>query len=121
MNLVKAASALSIPVDIAKDLRKEAMVLHSWYTREANGLDYNEEKGCWEEHWEIISAFGHQDGWVKVRDLESGAKRRIKAICERFGLKYYILTDPRGAALWVSSSVELNDLNYHVAGTPFYK
>lgn len=121
MDLVKAASALSIPVDIAHDLRKEAMVLHSWYVREANGLDYNEEKGCWVEHWGTVSSLGYQDGWTKVRDLESGAKRRIKAICDRFGLKFYILTDPRGAALWVSSSVELDNLNYHVAGTSFYK
>ncbi len=37
-----------------------------------------------------------------IRDLEAGAIKRIKTICQRNGLHYYVQTDPRGGVLYLS-------------------
>jgi hypothetical protein len=46
-----------------------------------------------------------------VRDRETGARRRIASICDRLGLSYYIQTDPRGCALYVSDQT-ITDSDY---------
>ena len=61
--------------------------------------------------------------WERVPDRERGAIKRIEAICKKYGeryapdgtpLKYYHQSDPRGAALYISSPHpgSMNDVNY---------
>jgi hypothetical protein len=52
---------------------------------------------------------------TRVADREKGAHKRIAERCERLGLKYYIQTDCRGLALYLSRE-EINDQNYNSIG-----
>ena len=45
-------------------------------------------------------------------DRETGALKRVRAICKTHGLHFYHQTDPRGAALYVHSE-PLTDSDYN--------
>lgn len=99
--------SLGFTSDEADTLRRISMTLHRWHEREC-GTD----NGCIERdeatgkcYWR--STYGGQP--YPVRDLETGARKRLAAILEarnRRVTKYgfidaYIQTDPRGAALYI--------------------
>jgi hypothetical protein len=48
---------------------------------------------------------------VNVADRESGALKRVVATCAKNGLQYFVQTDPRGPALYVSTE-KLFSANY---------
>lgn len=50
-----------------------------------------------------------------IADRETGALKRIKAVCERLGINYYHQGDPRGCALYVSK-MAMNGSNYSSNG-----
>lgn len=56
---------------------------------------------------------------VRVRDRETGARKRVEDVCARNGLHFFVQTDPRGAALYVSRE-PLDDQNYSSAGVAMY-
>lgn len=53
----------------------------------------------------------------RIPDLESGALRRVAAICDNLGLHWYHQTDPRGCALYIATE-PLSDQNYSTRGVP---
>lgn len=53
-----------------------------------------------------------------IPDRETGALRRLQAVCIENGLDYHYQTDPRGCAVYVAATA-LNDSNYTV-GVPCY-
>lgn len=48
---------------------------------------------------------------TRIADRETGALKRIKAVCDRLGLHFYHQGDPRGCALYVSRET-LTGSNY---------
>lgn len=98
-------------------LRRDALRLRAWFTRECNGLQRDEVTG---KPFETIETFygvlaGQKYGHVHynfVPDLETPARARIAATCTRLNLWHYIQTDPRGASLYVND-VPLDDSTYN--------
>ena len=102
MNIAKAAERLNIPQTVVVALRRDALRLRSWFTRECNGLERDTETGKCHEHWGYSTRTGYVEGWRDVADLETPARARIAKICAEHGLRHYVQTDPRGASLYVS-------------------
>jgi len=98
-------------------LRRAELTLHRWHEQEC-GID-NGNGGT------VVISRGDEDGkpyrsihgrlghicTYPVSDLEAGAIRRVEDVCKSLGLYYYVQTDPRGAALFVSDS-PISDNNY---------
>lgn len=88
-------------------LRRAEMVLHRWCERECNGEIQRDE--------DTDKPFGYyganRDSKYPAHDLEKGALKRIKDICEAKGIYFFYQQDPRGCALYVSKE-PLNDANY---------
>src|SRR5512146_2165723 len=100
----------------AESLRRISMTLHSWQEREC-GTD----NGCIERDEATNKAYWLDSRTMKrypIRDMEAGAKKRLSHIVDNCnkarlthttgdkmtpleGLRYYIQTDPRGAALYI--------------------
>lgn len=95
-------------------LRRASMTLRRWFERECG-----DQWGCVVERDEATGIpyrvrYTDSGGIFKSRiaDRETGARKRIAAICAKLGLYYFIQTDPRGAALYVSD-VPLTDSDYN--------
>jgi hypothetical protein len=96
----------------ADRIRRIAMTLSRWDEAECNGDIQRDETTnkpvrCYETKY---------DGkWTRrsypIPDRESGAIRRLNAICKEYGLFFYHQTDPRGASLYLSKE-EINGNNY---------
>ena len=104
---------LGFTQDEADKLRRISMTLRRWHE-----LECGNERGCIERdefsgipQWRNASDTGKYCG-VPVRDMETGAKKRLaKIIAERNKREYhkivptalesYIQGDPRGAALYI--------------------
>lgn len=111
-----ALRSLGFTRDECESLRRISMQLHSWHERECGT-----NTGCVERdemtgrtYW-LSSVSGKR---YPVRDLETGAKKRLARIVDacnkarlthmtgdkmtpKEGLRYYVQTDPRGAALYI--------------------
>jgi len=91
----------------AAQLRRAQMTLHRWAELECgDGDDY--------KSWSIerdddtgkayMTIYPH-DGKSRryaIPDRETGALKRVAALCKRLSIHYYHQTDPRGCALYVS-------------------
>lgn len=108
--------SLGFTLSEVEKLRRISMTLHNWHEKECgtdNGcIERDEETG--KTYW-LNSYSGKR---YPVRDMETGAKRRLALIVDKCnearltkmtdgkmtpleGLRYYIQTDPRGAALYI--------------------
>lgn len=96
-------------LDDVNTLRRAAITLHGWYEHECNGyIERNEETGKPYRVWTDSNWKRHH---IPTPDREKGAIKRIKEVCERLGLHYYLQTDPRGGTLYISKE-PLNQQNY---------
>jgi hypothetical protein len=108
----------------AEKLRRIALTLHRW-----SELECGVDNGCVERdettgktYW-LNSTTGHR---YPVRDRETGALKRLKAIMHPYRRKYhaYYQSDPRGAALWLVRRKDLPkgaDINgYYSRGVAIY-
>lgn len=92
----------------AYTLRRAAMTLHRWAELECGDGD---DHKSWaiersEESGRPLMGYHWHDGTTQydpIPDRETGALRRVKALCDRLGLHFYHQADPRGAALYVST------------------
>lgn len=84
----------------AEQLRRISMTLHNWYEKEC-GTD----NGCIERDEATGKAYwlnSYSGRRYPIRDMETGATRRLKAIMARHSpLTAYLQTDPRGASLYI--------------------
>lgn len=101
-------------------LRRAELTLHHWYELECG--DGNHHVSWAIERDEITDKpsmyYHYNDGETRrtpIADRERGAERRIKSICEGLGVNYYIQSDPRGCALYVSTE-PMTDSNYSSVG-----
>ena len=63
MNIAKAAERLNIPRTAVIALRRDALRLRSWFTRECNGLERDPETGKCREHWGYWGRSGYVEEW----------------------------------------------------------
>lgn len=85
----------------AETLIRAEMTLHRWAERTCgDGSGWVIERDDTGAAWNVYHDVGKTRRY-RVRDLESGALRRIDAICRAAGVSYYHQTDPRGAALYI--------------------
>ena len=97
-------------------LRRAAMTLHRWAELECGdgndyaswGIERDDETGK-----PFMARYPHTGSATKTRipDREAGALKRVAALCAWCGWYFYHQTDPRGAALYVSTE-PLTGSNY---------
>jgi len=89
-----------IPFDDANTLRRAQITLRAWSERECgtdNGcIERDEDTG--KTYW-LTYMTGRR--WP-IRDLATGALKRVATVCAENGLHWYHQGDPRGCALYVS-------------------
>lgn len=108
--------SIDLTFDDCLVLARAERTLHRWYEGECgDGNDY----ASWaiERDEETGKAYKHvyphtRDSYrVSIPDREAGALKRIKRVCETNDLHFYVQTDPRGCALYVSTE-PLDSSNY---------
>jgi len=98
--LINRLSALGLTYAQIRALVRAQKVLHTWSEHECNGaIQRDEETGMC--HW-YSTVTGNRI--CRTSDRESGALRRIRAICEPLSLVWYHQGDPRGCALYVGTA-----------------
>ena len=95
-------------------LRRDALRLRAWFTRECNGDIQRHDDGIPYGNYGIHASNGGKWKLEEYRtpDLETPARTRIVATCQRLGLHHYIQTDPRGGSLYVSD-IPMTDSDYN--------
>jgi len=102
----------------AGTLRKAERTLQHWFEQECGNSD-NYKSWAIERDEETDLPYmvtyphnGNKARRHRIADRETGAIKRIDALCKRLGIYHYIQTDPRGASLYVSKE-PLNDTDYN--------
>ena len=100
----------------AEILRRASMTLQHWAEQECGGgndyaswaIERDEQTGQ-----PFMARYPHNGTATRTRiaDRETGALRRVKAVCLANSLFFYHQTDPRGCALYVSRE-PLTDTDY---------
>lgn len=111
---------ITLTIDQANTLRRAELTLHRWAELECgDSNDYAswaiERDEITEKPYRVI--YPHTSNNARryaTPDREAGALKRIASLCADLGINFYHQTDPRGAALYVSSN-ELTDQNYYRA------
>lgn len=105
-----------ISAEDAGTLRRAALTLHRWAEAECGtSNDYasvclmRDDDG--KTYQEVYPHAATRAMRYRVPDRETGALRRVAALCRDLGLHYYHQGDPRGCALYVSSE-PLTDATY---------
>jgi len=98
---INQLTSLGISHDDATALRRIAMTLHRWHELECGtdrgAVERDEETG--KVYW--YNAMTGKRSY-QIADRETGAKRRLAKIMERYpALGVYVQGDPRGASLYI--------------------
>lgn len=115
----RIASILGIGEQIW-DFRRDSMTLRRWFEREC-GDSNNFASWAIERDPEtdlpylVTYPYNGKERKTRIPDREKGARKRIAARCESLGLKYYIQTDCRGLALYLSRE-KIDGQNYNSVG-----
>ena len=114
------AERLKIYLSDLRAFRRDSITLRAWFTYECG--DSNSYASWAIERdpetdipYLVTYPYNGKERRSRIPDREKGARKRISARCERLGLKYYIQTDCRGLALYLSRE-EINDQNYNSVG-----
>lgn len=113
---ILARTGVDLSLADVTTLRRAEMTLQRWYEMECgdwngNVIERDETTGK-----PSMVHYGQTATrkW-KIADRESGAIRRIKAVCSAVRLHYFIQSDPRGCALYVSKE-PMTDSDYSGKG-----
>lgn len=112
---IDARTAVRLTPDQANILRRAEKTLHRWHELECgDGNDHAswaiERDDAGMPYMATYPHNGHPRR-IKIADRERGALRRVDVLCRMVGLNYYVQTDPRGCALYVSHE-PMTDGNY---------
>lgn len=133
------ANWLDISIENVLLFRRDSMRLHNWFKQECGDSNAHadwciERDPDTDKPYRITNYYGRGNvslfrrdsmhlhhitnyygrGTTRrtpIPDMEKGARKRISERCERLGLHFYIQTDPRGWALYLSRN-PINDTNY---------
>ena len=103
-------------------LRRAEMTLHRWAEGECgDSNDYaswclvRDDDG--KTYRETYPHTATRSTRTRIADRETGALKRVAAVCGRHGLAFYQQGDPRGCALYVAPAMAgMNDTNYPSVG-----
>lgn len=100
---------LGITWDEAESLRRASMTLQRWGEMECNHDVQRDEKTG-----KVWVRFCRDNGTMtfplQVRDRETGALKRCKAIADAHGLVFYHQSDPRGAQVYIGKADDLRGM-----------
>jgi hypothetical protein len=116
LSIYALADRLNISADDALALRRASMTLSAWAVAECGNSN---ERASWAierdettgKPFRCIYPHAGKPSRYPVPDRESGALRRIAAICKAAGIHWHHQTDPRGLALYLSKE-PLEESNY---------
>ena len=117
---IHISNKLEISLDNVWVFRRKSMTLRNWFEKEC-GDSNNFASWCIERDPEtdkpFLVTYPHTGKTRKraVPDMEKGARRTIVNLCTKLGLFFFIQTDCRGLALYLSRE-ELTDTNYNSKG-----
>ena len=98
-----------ISLDDADTLRRAALTLQRWselrcgvdgYNGATVYVEQDEQTGVWHRYVSTYSGV-HK---TRTADRQTGALKRVQAICTKHNLHYYHQTDPRGAPIYLSAT-----------------
>lgn len=100
----------------AETLRRCQMTLHRWHELECGvGNDYAswsiERDEATDYPYLVTYPHTGKSSRQRIADKERGAVKRLESLRQFTGLYYYVQSDPRGCALYVSQD-PINDTNY---------
>ena len=120
-NLYRISERLGIDFDAVCSFRRDSMILRRWFEREC-GDSNNYASWAVERDpdtdipYRVTHIYSHAKAMrTRIPDREKGARKRIAERCERLRLNYYIQTDCRGLALYLSRE-KIDDQNYNSVG-----
>jgi len=95
MNQAAFEQRFDVKIDIEDfiQLRRDAMRLRRWYERCCTNVEVNDGKAYEYDNFSTR--------W-RVPNPEPGCFARISKICKKYTLYFYIQSDPRGPALYLS-------------------
>ena len=97
------------------ELRYSAKALHRWYEAECGIQTQNSTKILERDaNGEPYMCYYKNDGEIaryKSEDLEQKHTKKIKSICERNNLYFWLQTDPRGLPVYISDAA-IDSQNY---------
>ena len=120
LNRVYYRFGIEMDVNDAETLRLADLTLHRWYELECgDGNSY----GSWAIERDDTTGLPYManyrnDGITtrhRIADREAGAIKRVARVCTKYGLSYYLQTDPRGASLYISTE-PMTDSGYSSQG-----
>ena len=105
--LYRSAEKLGINWKVIESFRRDSMTLRRWFERECG--DSNNYASWAVERDEVTDIpylvtypYNGKERKTRIPDREKGARKRIDERCKRLNLHYYIQTDCRGLALYLS-------------------
>ena len=107
-NLYRIAERLGIEFDDVCSFRRDSMTLRRWFERECgdsnNYASWSVERMGNDEKPFLVTHYHNRGASraTRIPDREKGARKRIDDRCKRLNLHYYIQTDCRGLALYLS-------------------
>ena len=119
-NYIRISSKLEIPFAHVMLFRRKSMALRRWFEREC-GDSNNSASWCierdenTEKPYLVTYCNSGKTYKTAIPDIEKGARKAIERHCKELGLFFYIQTDCRGLALYLSRE-ELTDTNYNQKG-----
>ena len=113
---------IALDFDDAWTLRRAERTLHRWHEGECG--DSNGYASWCIERDETTGApyrvtYPHVGTMRRhsIPDREKDALKRVAAVCARYGLTYYVQTDPRGGSLYIARPSDgMTDSNYSSVG-----
>ena len=120
-NLYRITERLEVEFDDVCNFRRDSMTLRRWFEKECGdsncymswAIERDQETDI---PYQVTHIYSRNKAIrTRIHDREKGARKRIAEHCERLGLKYYIQTDCRGLALYLSRE-EINGQNYNSVG-----
>lgn len=103
-------------------LRRAEQTLHRWHEGEC-GMGDDRVSWCIvrdETTGKTYREVYPHDGAMRresIPDREKGALKCVADVCARYGLTYYVQTDPRGGSLYVARPADgMTDSNYSSTG-----
>ena len=114
-----------LTADELNTLYKAQCTLRRWHEQECgNSNDYaswhierDESTDC---TYRVVTRYSDGNRTrQRIPDLEKGAIKRVRAICEKNGLHYYVQSDPRGCALYIAHK-PMTYSDYSTVGIPIY-
>lgn len=94
-------------LDDVATLRRAEMTLHRWAEGECGdsndhaswSIERDDETGI---PYRCVYPHNSPARRCRIPDRETGALRRVAAVCERLGIHYFHQSDPRGCSLYLS-------------------